>query len=174
MQNVPILVSTSDVALSPSSIPESWILEGSPVTRSRVMATSADQTAMVIVWDCTAGRFNWFYNLDETVSVIEGGMSLTDHTGTRRVAAGDVVYFPAGSQAMWTVDSYVRKIAVVRQQMPANVSMALRVMRKLQRMVTPASMRLKGGFAIVRPDHEMSHWQAPVAAPVAELEDAGV
>ena len=116
---------------------------------------------MTIVWDCTAGRFNWFYNLDETVSVVAGGMTLTDHSGVRQVAAGDVVYFPAGSQAMWTVSDYVRKVAVIRQPMPTGVSIGLRGLRKLGRVLTPASRRPQGGFVIVRPE------PGPIPAPVA-------
>ena len=167
MKPVDIFVSSSNVALGPSPIPQSWILEGSPVARSRVVATSDDNTAMTIVWDCTAGRFNWFYNLDETVSVVAGGMSLTDHSGTRDVAAGDLVYFPAGSQATWRVDKYVRKVAVIRQPIPGGVSVGLRAVRKLRGMLTPASRRQQGGFVIVRPD------PAAIPAPSA-AEMAGV
>ena len=149
MSNADIFVSSSQVALSPSPIPADWILEGAPVARSCVLTTTDDNTAMTIVWDCSAGRFNWYYNLDETVSVVEGGMTLTDQTGTRKVSAGDVVYFPAGSQATWVVEQYVRKVAVIRQPIPISVSQGLRVMRKLRRMVTAEKA---GGFTIVRPN----------------------
>ncbi len=162
MSDVDILVASSKVPLSPSPIPQSWILEGNPIARSRVLATSDDNSTMTMVWDCTAGRFNWSYNLDEIVSVVAGGMTLTDHSGVRHVTAGDVIYFPAGSQAMWTVDDYIRKVAVVRQPMPNSVSLGLRVVRKLARMATPASRRQQGGFVIVRPE------PGPMPAPVAE------
>ena len=161
MSGVDILVASSKIPLSPAPIPQSWILEGNPTARSRVLATSDDNSTMTMVWDCTAGRFNWFYNLDETVSVVAGGMTLTDHSGVRRVTAGDVIYFPAGSQAMWTVEDYIRKVAVVRQPIPTSVSLGLRAMRKFARTVTPASRRQQGGFVIVRPD------PGPIPAPVA-------
>ena len=154
MGNVDIFVSSSDIPLSPAPIPSDWILEGTPEARVRVMATSDDNTAMTIVWDCSAGTFNWFYNLDETVSVVEGGMLLTDHSGTRQVKAGDVIYFPAGSQATWKVDSYIRKVAFIRQPIPSSVSLGLKAWRKL---TTPGKA---GGFVIVRP--------TPVPAMAAE------
>ena len=154
MDRVDIFVGSSTIQLSPAPIPSEWVLQGTPQARVRVVATSDDNTAMTIVWDCSAGTFNWFYNLDETVSVVEGGMSLTDHSGTREVVAGDVVYFPAGSQATWKVDRYIRKVAFIRQPIPGSVSLALKVWRKL------TQPRKAGGFVIVRP--------TPIPAMAAE------
>lgn len=168
MSHVDILVSSSKVPLTDSPIPQSWILEGTPAARSRVLATSDDNSTMTMVWDCTAGRFNWFYNLDEIVSVVAGGMTLTDHSGVRQVTAGDVIYFPAGSQAMWTVEDYIRKVAVIRQPMPNGVSLGLRAWRKFARTLTPASRRQQGGFVIVRPDPQPT--PVPVAGDMAEAD----
>ena len=149
--NVDIFVASSRVELSPAPIPADWILEGAPLARSCVLTTTDDNTAMTVVWDCSAGRFNWFYNLDETVSVVEGGMTLKDHTRSRTVSAGDVVFFPAGSTATWTVEHYIRKVAIIRQPIPISVSLALRAYRKARRMVVPERA---GGFSIVRPTRQ--------------------
>lgn len=72
-----------------------------------------------VIWDCSAGRFNWFYTLDETVYVIEGSVILKGADGMqRRVSAGDTVHFPAGSHAEWTVEKYIRKVAFCSNPRP--------------------------------------------------------
>ena len=62
-----IKLRVEQVDLNPSPIHPSWILEGNPVARNRLISSSADGTASALIWDCTAGRFNWFYDVDETV-----------------------------------------------------------------------------------------------------------
>jgi uncharacterized cupin superfamily protein len=99
----------------PSPIRTNWVLEGNPVARNQLLSVSADGNARSYIWDCTAGRFNWFYEADETVYVIEGGVVLTEGTGTaRRLCAGDTIFFPAGAHAEWHVENYIRKFALIR------------------------------------------------------------
>ena len=50
-----------EVNLNPSPIYPAWILEGNPVARNVLLSSSADGDASSYIWDCTAGRFNWFY-----------------------------------------------------------------------------------------------------------------
>ena len=103
----------------PSPIRAAWIIEGNPVARLELLSRSADGTASTYYWDCTAGRFNWYYAFDETLHILEGCVSLKDPSGrSRLVSAGDVVFFPAGSSAEWTVDKYVRKLAFCRTPLP--------------------------------------------------------
>jgi uncharacterized cupin superfamily protein len=125
----------SKVELAPLPIQPSWILQGSPVARYRVISRSSDATARTVIWDCTAGRFNWFYDIDETVYVLEGAASIKDSmTGqSRLVSAGESVLFRAGSQAEWTVDNYIRKVAFFRNPVPGFALLAIRIVRKLQK-----------------------------------------
>ncbi len=114
-----------------------WILEGQPMARSRTLFTSADGTASMLVWECTAGRFNWFYAIDESVYVVEGSVQLKDSTGNcRLVTAGDTVFFPAGSHAEWTVEKYVKKVAFLRSTVPAPVVVGISVFRRLWRLLS--------------------------------------
>ena len=132
-----IKLAAGSVSLNPSPIRPDWILEGSPLARHKVLSSSADGTASTLIWDCTAGRFNWFYDIDETVFVLEGGVVLRDVAGTaRRLGAGDSVFFPAGARAEWTVESYIRKIAFCRAPLPKPLVFAKRGMRFLKRMVS--------------------------------------
>jgi uncharacterized cupin superfamily protein len=122
--------------LNPSPIHPNWILEGNPVARNRLISSSADGTASTLIWDCTAGRFNWFYGVDETVYVIEGGVVVTDVAGTaHRLRAGDTIFFPAGSRAEWHVEDYIRKIAFCRAPLPRPLVFARRGFRLLKRLM---------------------------------------
>jgi uncharacterized cupin superfamily protein len=113
-----------------------WILEGKPIARLTLLSSSADGTASTYFWDCTAGRFNWFYSFDETFHIVEGEVLLKGPNGTsRRVAAGDTVFFPKGSSAEWTVDKYVRKLAFCRTPVPAYLTRARGIARRLKRIL---------------------------------------
>lgn len=112
-----------------------WILEGAPVARIECLSTSEDGTASTFYWDCTAGRFNWFYSFDETLHILEGSFSLKFPDGNmRRVDAGDVVYFPKGSCAEWTVDAYVRKLAFCRTALPGVLVSGRNLLRRVRRL----------------------------------------
>ena len=125
--------------LNPAPIRPEWILEGNPVTRNKLLSSSADGTASTLIWDCTAGRFNWYYDVDETIYVIEGGVVVKDFGGLpRRLQAGDTIFFPAGARAEWHVEHYIRKIAFCRalpQQLSRPVRIAERCYKFLKRLM---------------------------------------
>jgi hypothetical protein len=124
------------VTLGAAGINPNWILEGNPIARNKLLSQSADGTATSYIWDCTAGRFNWFYDVDETVYVIEGGVVVKDVAGVaRRLSAGDTIFFPAGTRAEWHVEDYIRKVAFCRVPLPRSVLMAQRAYRFLKRLV---------------------------------------
>jgi uncharacterized protein len=128
-------------------IQPTWILEGAPVARIQLVSESADGTASTWFGDCTAGRFNGFYSFDETLHILEGGFGLKDLlTGSaRRVTAGDVVYFPQGARAEWTVDRYVRKLAFCRTALPSYLIAARNVARRVKGAVRGRSGRNAAG-----------------------------
>jgi uncharacterized cupin superfamily protein len=126
---------SSRCEVEPAPIRKEWVLEGNPVARNRYFCTNADNTARSCVWECTAGRFNWFYDIDETVCLLEGAVTIKDHrTGiSTTLQAGDMIFFPAGSRAEWTVETYVRKFAFLRTPPPPGAQLAWRVTRSLRR-----------------------------------------
>ncbi len=125
--------SIDDLAMKPSPIEPSWILEGDPVARVAGHSRSADDAAETAVWDCTAGEFRWYFGWDETVVILEGSVEVTTEDGVIRVLrAGDIGYFVGGTWATWRVDEYVRKVAFLRKRFPAPVAMLYR-MRNLLR-----------------------------------------
>lgn len=125
---------TGDVPLQPCPINPEWIIEGAPLARNAMLSRSADGGACTLIWDCTAGLFNWRYDIDETVYVLEGSVVVRDDRGVEhRLEPGSTAFFPAGSHAVWRVDSYVRKVAFCRNPVPAPVMFAMRAARALAR-----------------------------------------
>jgi hypothetical protein len=92
------------------------------------------------MWDCTAGRFNWFYSIDETVYILEGSVTVTLASGVKRyLTAGSSIFFARGTEAQWQVDSYVRKVAFCHEPMSAKLFFAKRLFRAMMRVIRPGS-----------------------------------
>ena len=122
-----------------------WIISGDPQARNQVLFVSEDRSALTLFWECTAGVFRWIYDEEETIYVIDGGMTLAYPNGeTRTVGKGDVVYFAPGDTAIWTVDSHVRKVAVFRRPMPKTFGQILAVYRKAMARFIPAGGPVRG------------------------------
>jgi uncharacterized protein len=148
-----IKFATGQMTLGPAPITAAWILEGTPTARNKFLSQSADNTASTYMWDCTAGKFNWFYDIDETICLVEGSVIVRDHRGsTRKLVAGDTAFFPAGSSAEWTVEEYVRKIAFLRQPVPKSVQRAKRLYHSLKRLFAKRgdSVQVPASFPTVR------------------------
>ena len=131
--------------LVPAPIPRAWILEGNPVARKKHLAGSSDRLANTLMWDCTAGRFNWFYDEDEVIHVLEGSVIIEDAAGVRRrLQAGDTFLFAAGSRYQWTVSHYIRKIAFLHPPL----SRGMRIIRGiLKRLMSPFRRKAAGAAA---------------------------
>jgi hypothetical protein len=127
--------------LRDTPIRPAWILEGTPKARTKILSEgSTDGTAFMVMWDCTAGRFNWFYDVDETVYILEGSVALTLPSGaTHRLVAGSTYYFAHGTQAQWRVDQYIRKVAFCHAPMSAKLRLAKRMFSTLKRLGRPGS-----------------------------------
>jgi len=131
-----MLAAAAATDLDPAPISPDWILSGTPETRSKELARSHDRTSYVMVWECTAGRFNWHYNKDETLVVISGAAVLTyEKGGERRIGPGDIVFFPAATSCTWDVPEYIRKVAFLRHTMPRPLGFCVLAWNKLLRIV---------------------------------------
>ncbi len=133
-----IEVSHTAASLVPSPIEPSWIIKGNPVAQSAILSKSADGLAFTVVWQCSEGKFNWYYNSDETVLILEGSIVLeSDTMSPTRYSAGDVIFFKDGARAKWHVEGHVRKLAFLRKTQPALLGVALRVYSKIKRILVP-------------------------------------
>jgi uncharacterized cupin superfamily protein len=131
-----------DVTLTPRPIEPSWVTEGNPVAQWHVLSKSADGLATTMIWECSEGRFNWYYDFDETVLILEGSIVLeSDGMPPTRYKAGDVIFFKDGAHAKWHVEGRVRKLAFCRKTSPVWFGFALRVFLKLRKIILPADER---------------------------------
>jgi uncharacterized protein len=132
-----IIASRTEVELLPAPINPSWIIDSNPVATAAVLSRSADGTASTIVWECTEGKFNWHYDFDETIYILEGSVIIESDTfKVTRFGPGDVVFFKKGACARWHVNGHVRKLAFCRHTQPWLVGTALRIVSKLQRSLS--------------------------------------
>ena len=135
------------VNLTPRPIEPSWIIEGNPVAQWCVLSRSADGLASTMIWECTEGKFNWYYDFDETILILEGSIVLENDTmKPTRYSAGDVIFFKDGAHARWHVEGRVRKLAFCRTTQPMLFGFALRAFNKLRRTLRPSGKRQTGSL----------------------------
>ncbi|CCD93681.1 conserved hypothetical protein [Bradyrhizobium sp. ORS 375] len=141
----PSLIETANltVELSPAPIEPSWIIEGNPTATSCTIARSSDGLGSTIVWHCTEGQFNWYYDFDETILILEGAIVLeSEGMPAKRYGPGDVIFFRDGAHAKWSVEGHVKKLAFCLKTQPYVLGLAVRVINKLKRMfLTPEGRR---------------------------------
>src|SRR5450432_726044 len=134
MSRTLIEIASLAVNLTPRPIEPSWIIEGNPVAQSSVLSSSAEGLATTIVWQCSEGKFNWYYDFDETIMILEGSILLENDTmRPTRYGPGDVIFFKDGAHARWHVEGHVKKLAFCRKTYPVLLGFALRVLSKLKR-----------------------------------------
>jgi len=130
------------VNLTPRPIEPSWIIEGNPIAQRCVLSQSADGLASTMVWECSEGKFNWYYDFDETVLILEGAVVLeSDTMAPTRYGPGDVIFFKDGAHAKWHVEGRVKKLAFCRKTQPALLGLALRVLSKIKKILLPSGKR---------------------------------
>lgn len=124
------------IDLQPEPIPPDWILSGIPSASAKMVRRSKDWVSNIAVWECTAGRFNWYYSKDEILFVVSGSATLTNERGDEReLGPGDTVFFPAGVSCTWPVKDRIRKVAIVRETLWRPLGVCVKVWAKLGRIV---------------------------------------
>ena len=137
-----IEIAKLSVNLTPRPIEPSWVIDGKPDASWCILSQSADGLATTMVWHCTEGKFNWYYDFDETILILDGSIVLeSDGMPPTRYGAGDVIFFKDGAHAKWHVEGHVKKLAFCRKTSPVWFGFALRVFLKLRKMFLPASQR---------------------------------
>ena len=119
-------------ALAAAPIEPSWIEAGDPQAKLAILAFSDDRATTTILWECSAGRFTWRYNIDETIHFLDGDVRIRIGEGAwKTYSAGDTVHFSRGAVATWEIDNFIRKVAFCRKA-PARVFItARRVARRV-------------------------------------------
>jgi len=136
------------VELTPSPIEPSWIIEGDPQATSCVVSGSTDGFGCTIVWRCSEGKFNWYYDFDETILILEGAIVLeSDGMEPKRYGPGDIIFFKKGAHAKWHVEGHVKKLAFCLTTQPYALGLMIRAINKLKRMVLSPGGRRGGSLA---------------------------
>jgi uncharacterized protein len=121
-----------DVQMKPSPIDPNWVRDGAPIARNFQLSCAKEGGSPTLLWDCTAGVFDWHYDTDESIYVLEGSAVVRDDDGVEHeIGAGDHVLFRAGAHAVWRVESYVRKVAFFRTPVPRAINLPVLAWRKL-------------------------------------------
>ena len=83
------------------------IIEGNPEARSHKLSASTDGAAATLIWAYTEGKFNWYYDFDETIIILEGSVVLeSEGMPPKHYSAGDVIF----SAAVRTLNGTLRAI----------------------------------------------------------------
>jgi uncharacterized protein len=132
------------VELEPSPLRPDWILDGRPDVTAAQMDQTHDGSTRLVVWRVTAGRFNWYYDYDEAITIVDGEVYLTDganaapgNQAERRLGPGDVAFFHNGSTATWRVPDHVRKIATVKRPLPGPIGTLYRIAKQARNWLMP-------------------------------------
>ena len=137
-----IEVANTAANLTASPIDPSWIIKGNPVAQSSLLTKSADGLAWTMVWQCSEGSFHWYYDLDETILILEGSFVLeNDMMSPTRYGPGDVIFFKDGAHARWHVEGHVRKLAFFRTTSPVLFSYAVRGFSRIKRTLVSGRHR---------------------------------
>ena len=110
----PFALDVAGLALEPgSALPADQVLEGTPRTAERALATTSDGRRQTGVWEITPG-VSTDVEAEETFVVISGHATVEVEGGPTLVLAPGVVgTLPAGARTTWRVTETLRKVYVV-------------------------------------------------------------
>jgi uncharacterized protein len=96
------------------TLPQHEILEGTPDARGLFTAESADGGATAGFWACDVGRYEFVFDYDEFIYLIDGEMTVRLGDQSWPMRAGDTAHFPQGVTVIWEVTRRVTKYFVAR------------------------------------------------------------
>ncbi|MFM2418703.1 MAG: hypothetical protein RL385_3426 [Pseudomonadota bacterium] len=108
----------ADDLLEPAPIPADWVREGEPCASSRFLTRSPDGGLATGIWECTPGRFRWFFGVDEVVVILFGSGIARVGDVVHELKPGVTVYFPVGTESEWTIHQKLRKHFIHRDPSP--------------------------------------------------------
>jgi hypothetical protein len=91
----------------------------------------------------------WHYGVDEIVYIIEGDARIKDlATGlSTNITAGTSILFQRGSSAEWTVDRYIRKIAINHIPLSPKIMLLRSAWRRVKRLFGKTERPDDGGLS---------------------------
>lgn len=101
--------------LPPTELPAHEILDGEPNAGCLFTAKSSDERTTAGFWSCDVGRYEFFFDYDEFVYLVEGEVRVTDKNDPERswvMQPGDTAHFENGCTAIWEVTKKMKKYFV--------------------------------------------------------------
>jgi len=98
-----------DAPLPSAPISPDWILEGTPAASAQLLTRSADGGLATGVWECTPGRFRWYFGCDEVIVVLRGEGRVQVGDVEHALTPGATLYFPVGTESVWEIHATLRK-----------------------------------------------------------------
>jgi uncharacterized protein len=98
-----------EAPIAEAPIPAAWIREGAPVARAQLLTRSRDGGFATGVWECSPGRFRWYFACDEVVVVLAGTGRVRVGDAEHTLAPGATVFFPVGTESEWEIHTPLRK-----------------------------------------------------------------
>lgn len=102
-------------AMPKLDLPPEEILEGTPNARLLLTADVGERGASAGFWSCDVGRYEFAFDYDEFIYVVEGEVAITDcRPGgpTRTLGPGDTAHFPTGCKTIWQITKKLTKYFV--------------------------------------------------------------
>ncbi|MBA2542479.1 MAG: DUF861 domain-containing protein [Deltaproteobacteria bacterium] len=113
-----VTIASLPAELPKITLPQHEILEGTPDARGLFTVESEDRGATAGFWSCDVGRYEFAFDYDEFIYLIEGEMTVTQGDRQWIVRAGDTAHFPQGVTVIWEVTRRVTKYFVARAPFP--------------------------------------------------------
>ncbi|MES2040957.1 MAG: cupin domain-containing protein [Pseudomonadota bacterium] len=109
-QAQPASATAVNLPVRPFEVDPSWIKEGKPNFRAAEFFKSHDGDTSSGIFECDGpSTFEWHYQLDESIYVLEGGVDIEYEGKKFSLKPGDTVLFRAGTTALWHVPKGIRK-----------------------------------------------------------------
>lgn len=90
-------------------VADSWVKQGQPNFRATEFYRSADGKTTSGIFECDASVFEWHYDKDEAIYLLEGQVDI-EYLGQKfTLTAGQSTFFKAGTVALWRVPGKLRK-----------------------------------------------------------------
>lgn len=96
--------------VKPFEVDPSWVKEGKPNFRAAEFFKSHDGKTSSGIFECDGPSvFEWHYQLDESIYVLEGGVDIEYQGKKFSLKPGESAFFRAGTTALWHVPKGIRK-----------------------------------------------------------------